>query len=123
VPAVASLAGTRPSAHRPSRRRYPRALPADAGLEPAPKEFHGTPTTRAAAPRLAASTPRSSSCARARHPVLLHGISKLPAAQRVVAMPGKAGLPRVLAYGVYLGEIVAPILLIDRHLDAPRRRC
>ncbi len=45
--------------------------------------------------------------------ILLHGISK------VINGPGfimqtveQAGLPAVLAYGVYIGEVVAPVLLI-----------
>jgi putative oxidoreductase len=35
--------------------------------------------------------------------ILLHGINKLPP---------ERGLPSVLAYGVYLGEIVGPVLII-----------
>jgi putative oxidoreductase len=45
--------------------------------------------------------------------VLLHGISKLPPPPAGIADTlVKANLPAVLAYGVYVGEIVAPILLI-----------
>ena len=45
--------------------------------------------------------------------VLLHGISKLPPPPTfVVDQLAKASLPTALVYGVYLGEIVAPILLI-----------
>jgi putative oxidoreductase len=45
--------------------------------------------------------------------VLLHGISKLPPPPTpIVEMLAKANLPTALAYGVYLGELVAPILLI-----------
>jgi putative oxidoreductase len=45
--------------------------------------------------------------------ILLHGISKLPPPPKEVAeLFAKANLPAVLAWGVYLGEIVAPILLI-----------
>jgi putative oxidoreductase len=45
--------------------------------------------------------------------LLLHGIGKLPPPPTGIAdMLAKANLPSVLAYGVYLGEIVAPILLI-----------
>ena len=44
---------------------------------------------------------------------LLHGISKLPPPPSfIVDKLAKTNLPAVLAYGVYLGEIVAPILLI-----------
>jgi len=45
--------------------------------------------------------------------ILLHGISKLPPPPKeIAAMLAQANLPAVLAWGVYLGEIVAPILLI-----------
>jgi len=45
--------------------------------------------------------------------ILLHGISKLPPPPEMIAgVLAKANLPTVLAYGVYVGEIVAPILLI-----------
>lgn len=45
--------------------------------------------------------------------VLLHGISKLPPPPKeIAAMLAQANLPAVLAWGVYLGEIVAPVLLI-----------
>lgn len=45
--------------------------------------------------------------------ILLHGISKLPGPPEfIVGMLEKAGLPSILAYGVYVGEIVAPVLLI-----------
>jgi putative oxidoreductase len=45
--------------------------------------------------------------------LLLHGIGKLPPPPAGIPdMLAKANLPSVLAYGVYLGEIVAPILLI-----------
>jgi putative oxidoreductase len=45
--------------------------------------------------------------------VLLHGISKLPPPPAfVVDMLVKANLPSFIAYGVYLGEIVAPVLII-----------
>lgn len=44
---------------------------------------------------------------------LLHGIAKISAGVAGIAgMLGKAGLPQVLAYGVYVGEVVAPLLLI-----------
>lgn len=45
--------------------------------------------------------------------ILIHGLSKLPPPSAfVVGVVTKAGLPEVLAYGVYIGEILAPILLI-----------
>jgi len=45
--------------------------------------------------------------------VLLHGISKLPPPPKEIAeLLAHANLPAVLAWGVYVGEIVAPILLI-----------
>lgn len=45
--------------------------------------------------------------------VLLHGIGKLNSGIAAVAgMVDKAGLPGALAYGVYLGEVLAPLLLL-----------
>ena len=45
--------------------------------------------------------------------ILLHGIAKLQGPPDfVVGMLGKAGLPPVLAYAVYIGEVLAPVLLI-----------
>jgi putative oxidoreductase len=45
--------------------------------------------------------------------VLAHGISKLPPPPApIVDMLTQHNLPTVLAYGAYIGEIVAPILLI-----------
>lgn len=45
--------------------------------------------------------------------ILLHGIAKLPPPPTpVVNMLAGMNVPTVLAYGVYLGEIVAPILII-----------
>ena len=45
--------------------------------------------------------------------MLLHGISKLPTPPSFITdMLAKGNLPAVLAYGVYVGEILAPILLI-----------
>lgn len=44
---------------------------------------------------------------------LLHGIAKIGAGVGGIAgMLGNAGLPGVLAYGAYAGEVVAPLLLI-----------
>jgi putative oxidoreductase len=45
--------------------------------------------------------------------ILLHGVSKLPPPPKeIAAMLAQANLPAALAWGVYVGEIVAPILLI-----------
>lgn len=45
--------------------------------------------------------------------VLLHGIAKLSGPPDMIfATLTKAGLPSVLAYGVYVGEVLAPVLLI-----------
>jgi putative oxidoreductase len=45
--------------------------------------------------------------------MLLHGIGKLPPPPEFIAGAlSQRGLPAVLAYGVYLGEIVGPILVI-----------
>ncbi len=45
--------------------------------------------------------------------VLLHGISKLMSGvDGISGMLGNAGLPGFLAYGVYVGEVIAPILII-----------
>ncbi|GJG95491.1 DoxX family protein [Cupriavidus pauculus] len=45
--------------------------------------------------------------------ILVHGISKLMSGPGfVMQVVAQAGLPSFVAYGVYIGEIVAPILLI-----------
>ena len=45
--------------------------------------------------------------------VLLHGVNKLPPPPEFLFPAlSERGLPSVLAYGVYLGEIVGPILII-----------
>lgn len=45
--------------------------------------------------------------------ILLHGIAKMSGPpDMIVGMLAKAGLPSVLAYGVYIGEVLAPVLLI-----------
>jgi len=45
--------------------------------------------------------------------ILLHGINKLPPPPEfLITALSARGLPSVLAYGVYLGEIVGPILVI-----------
>jgi putative oxidoreductase len=45
--------------------------------------------------------------------ILFHGIAKLKGGPGFVAgVVDKAGLPSFLAYGVYIGEVLAPLLLI-----------
>lgn len=45
--------------------------------------------------------------------ILFHGIAKLTGGiSSIEGMITSAGLPAALAYGVYLGEVVGPILLI-----------
>ncbi|OOC48810.1 MULTISPECIES: DoxX family protein [Thioalkalivibrio] len=45
--------------------------------------------------------------------ILLHGIAKLTGGiSGIEGMVTNAGLPAILAYGVYIGEILAPILVI-----------
>lgn len=45
--------------------------------------------------------------------MLLHGVGKLEGGiAAVVGMVAKTGLPGALAYTVYLGEVVAPLLLL-----------
>lgn len=45
--------------------------------------------------------------------ILMHGIAKLGGnVDWIAGMLGKAGLPAVLAYGVYIGEVLAPALLV-----------
>ena len=45
--------------------------------------------------------------------ILLHGVAKLFSGPGfVMGLMAKFGLPTALAYGVYIGEVVAPLLLI-----------
>lgn len=44
--------------------------------------------------------------------LLLHGLAKLNGVGGIGNMLAANGLPSFLAYGVYLGEILAPVLLI-----------
>jgi putative oxidoreductase len=45
--------------------------------------------------------------------ILLHGIAKISGGIGfITGMVEKAGLPPALAYGVYVGEVLAPLLLI-----------
>ncbi|WP_322996383.1 DoxX family protein [Castellaniella sp.] len=44
--------------------------------------------------------------------ILLHGLSKLGGVDWISGMLQSHGLPGFIAYGVYIGEILAPVLLI-----------
>lgn len=45
--------------------------------------------------------------------MLLHGIAKLEkGVSPIESLLAKSGIPEIIAYGVYIGEIVAPLLLI-----------
>lgn len=44
--------------------------------------------------------------------MLLHGIGKLGGVDFIVGKLASVALPSILAYGVYVGEIVAPLMLI-----------
>lgn len=45
--------------------------------------------------------------------MLLHGVAKVIGGPAfILGVVAKAGLPSVLAYGVYVGEVLAPLLLI-----------
>lgn len=44
--------------------------------------------------------------------MLLHGISKLDGISSLVTRFEGAGLPGIMAYGVYITEIIAPLLII-----------
>lgn len=44
--------------------------------------------------------------------MLLHGIAKLKGVDGVGNMLVEKGIPKFFAYGVYLGEILAPLMLI-----------
>jgi putative oxidoreductase len=52
--------------------------------------------------------------------LLFHGVSKLSTGVEWVKGPlGQLGLPGVLAYGLYVAEIIAPILIILGFLTRP----
>ena len=52
--------------------------------------------------------------------ILLHGIAKLTGGiDPIVGMVAKAGLPGALGYLVYVGEVVAPIMVILGVLTRP----
>ncbi len=44
--------------------------------------------------------------------MLLHGIAKLSGIPHILKSLSERGYPEVIGYGVYIGEIVAPLLLI-----------
>lgn len=44
--------------------------------------------------------------------MLLHGIAKLKGVSFIEGMLAEKGLPSVLAYGVYITEIIVPVLII-----------
>ena len=45
--------------------------------------------------------------------ILLHGIAKMRGGVGGIAgMVSAAGLPEIVAYGVYVGEVIAPVLVI-----------
>ncbi len=52
--------------------------------------------------------------------LLLHGIAKVTGGVGgIEGMLGKAGLPAFFAYGAYIGEVVAPILLLINRFVVP----
>lgn len=45
--------------------------------------------------------------------ILLHGVAKLASGiGPIIGMVGAAGLPAWVAYGVYIGEVIAPLMVI-----------
>lgn len=52
--------------------------------------------------------------------LLLHGIAKITGGVgHIEGMLAKAGLPTFIAYGAYIGEVVAPILLLINRFVVP----
>src|SRR5690606_31700734 len=52
--------------------------------------------------------------------LLLHGVAKITGGvSGIEGMLAKAGLPAFVAYGTYIGEIVAPILLLINRFVVP----
>jgi len=52
--------------------------------------------------------------------MLLHGIAKLRGGlDGIKGMVASKGLPEIMAYGVYVGEVLAPLLLIVGFLTRP----
>jgi hypothetical protein len=53
--------------------------------------------------------------------ILFHGLFKLTHGVEWIRQPlGDLGLPGILAYGAYLGEVVAPVLILARVLGTAR---
>lgn len=44
--------------------------------------------------------------------MLFHGMAKLSSLNGIKSMLAEAGLPEVMAYGVYITELIAPILIL-----------
>lgn len=44
--------------------------------------------------------------------MLFHGVAKLSNLNGIKSMLGKAGLPEAMAYGVYITELIAPLLIL-----------
>ena len=44
--------------------------------------------------------------------MLFHGVAKLKGLDGIKGMLGGQGLPEILAYGVYITEIIAPVLML-----------
>ena len=52
--------------------------------------------------------------------ILLHGVAKIVGGPGfIVGLLDKAGLPSQLAWGVYIGEVIAPLLLVIGMLTRP----
>ena len=52
--------------------------------------------------------------------LLLHGVGKVRnGIDFVFQKVGEAGLPSIISYGVYLGEVIAPVLVIAGFLTRP----
>ncbi len=54
-------------------------------------------------------------------PMLLHGIAKFDAASLgfIKGMLAQKGLPEAMAYGVYVGEVLAPLLIVIGFFTRP----
>lgn len=52
--------------------------------------------------------------------ILFHGLAKMHQGIGFIAdMLAKAGLPAALGYGVYLGEVVAPLMIVFGYMTRP----